>query len=41
LRDGAPVAVSVDVGPSDGIDTAVSGDIAIGDKAIVGSQTAS
>lgn len=40
LRDGAPVAVAVEVGLSDGTRTAVSGDISEEDAVIVGSRTA-
>ena len=40
LRDGAPVAVPVKVGPSDGTHTAVTGDLGPGDKVIIGSRTA-
>ena len=41
LRDGAPVAVPVVVGSSDGTRTAVTGDLKVGDQVIVGSRTAS
>ncbi len=41
LRDGAPVAVPVEVGASDGTHTAVSGELTTTDKVIVGSRTAS
>lgn len=40
LRDGAPAPVSVDVGPSDGTHTVVTGDLSAGEQVIVGSQSA-
>ncbi len=41
LRDGAPVGVPVTIGSSDGTHTAVTGDLTVKDKVIVGSRTAS
>ncbi len=41
LREGEPVSVSVKVGASDGVHTAVTGDLTVNDKVIVGSRTAS
>ncbi len=41
LRDGAPVAVPVEVGSSDGTHTAVTGALTVKDKVIVGSRAAS
>ena len=41
LRDGAPVAVPVRVGSSDGTHTAVTGKLTVEDKVIVGSRTQS
>jgi len=41
LRNGAPVAVPVEVGSSDGTNTAVTGDLKAGDSVIVSSRTAS
>ena len=41
LRDGAPVAVPVKVGSSDGTHTVVTGKLTVDDKVIVGSRTGS
>ena len=41
LRDGAPVAVPVEVGSSDGTHTAITGALTVKDKVIVGSRAAS
>ena len=41
LRDGAPVAVPVTVGSSDGVHTAVTGALTANDKVVVGSRTQS
>ncbi len=41
LRDGAPVAVPVKVGATDGTHTAVTGKLTVDDKVIVGSRTES
>jgi HlyD family secretion protein len=42
LRDGAPVAVTVEIGSSDGTHTAVTGsDLKENDAAIVGARTSS
>ena len=41
LRDGEPVGVPVTIGSSDGTHTAVTGDLTVKDKVIVGSRTAS
>jgi HlyD family secretion protein len=41
LRDGEPVAVPVMVGSSDGVHTAVTGNLTVNDRVIVGSRTAS
>ena len=40
LRDGQPIAVPVKIGSSDGIHTAVTGELTVSDKVIVGSRTA-